>query len=724
MARADMHVFGSVSGYRTVAASPGLRADETRELEHFQFGEISTSDAIARLETQPTMTSRMLSSGRMALSRMLPAGVDDAGRPTIEIVTFVVDAKSYHTSLGSLAVLADDASFWVAARDNARAGFDLPRGDALLADPRDPALLRILDAWMLATRTGSVATLPESSMADLLRFVATLDPSDRARCRWGVGINSLSAPVDVCTMMPGASTRGARSIVRPAPAGQWHVRETEFAQFRATSGGSTWVPTAQMIGAATVSSAESSVGDARDAFASTSAHRALSDRQKRVMVMSIIAAICSTLLFTVAATVYLGTASSRSNNVVLAGGAGGGAVGGAGDPIAPLPPIGGSRRSGFGEAIDIPAVSAPTEIAGPPEPQAAPPEPEFETVYLDSDDDGYGDSEKSKRVVKGSAPKGYVSKAGDCNDRDDAINPDARETCDDVGIDNNCDGSVRDVDSGEMVIDIYLDQDKDTYGDPKQPRCVCASAGIPDGYVNMAGDECPENPTRQKEGECGCAWTGADEDLDEDKSFDCLQDDDGDTQLNRDDPDYVPNSGLRPLLRKLKSIREEIESATELVSMIDGQRLKDESFESFIERLGTGCEGVATHLSQLGENLQNLQREQRELAKSGGGFPFVQRIWTGLATPATSNPNVKEAWREIVTELQSLANSLQGIREIADNAASQFSVGGNNQKSDYTRGMAKSAVERAWGGYQRNLAQYGNLVDQRLLSKELAALGP
>jgi hypothetical protein len=90
MARADIHIFGSVSGYSTIAASAGVRADETRELEQFQFGEISTSDAMSRLETQATMTSRMLASGRMAISRMLPAGVDDAGRPTIEVITLIV----------------------------------------------------------------------------------------------------------------------------------------------------------------------------------------------------------------------------------------------------------------------------------------------------------------------------------------------------------------------------------------------------------------------------------------------------------------------------------------------------------------------------------------------------------------------------------------------------------------------------------------------------------
>jgi hypothetical protein len=379
MARADIHIFGSVSGYSTIAASAGVRADETRELEQFQFGEISTSDAMSRLETQATMTSRMLASGRMAISRMLPAGVDDAGRPTIEVITLIVDARVYDAQLGALALLAEDASLWRDAREQVRTGIEYPSGAALVSEPRDPALLRILDAWMHATRTGSVAILPANAQLDVLRFVSTLDASDRRRCRWGIGINSLSSPVDVCTMMPGASTHGARAAVRPALSGQWHCAETEFAQFRAANGGSTWIPSSQMIAGATVGAV--GVGDASNAFTPDATTRGgFNEQQKRALVISMIAATCATLLFVAAAGVYLNKSSGKKSSAVLAGGGSsdGGAEGGA------LPPLDESSRKvvwderntapGVGAAAAQGTVAQAGDAAtvGPPAPSSVP----------------------------------------------------------------------------------------------------------------------------------------------------------------------------------------------------------------------------------------------------------------------------------------------------------------------------------------------------------------
>jgi hypothetical protein len=379
MARADIHIFGSVSGYSTIAASAGVRADETRELEQFQFGEISTSDAMSRLETQATMTSRMLASGRMAISRMLPAGVDDAGRPTIEVITLIVDARVYDAQLGALALLAEDASLWRDAREQVRTGIEYPSGAALVSEPRDPALLRILDAWMHATRTGSVAILPANAQLDVLRFVSTLDASDRRRCRWGIGINSLSSPVDVCTMMPGASTHGARAAVRPALSGQWHCAETEFAQFRAANGGSTWIPSSQMIAGATVGAV--GVGDASNAFTPDATTRGgFNEQQKRALVISMIAATCATLLFVAAAGVYLNNSSGKKSSAVLAGGGSsdGGAEGGA------LPPLDESSRkvvwderntapgAGAAAAQGTVAQAGDAATVGPPAPSSVP----------------------------------------------------------------------------------------------------------------------------------------------------------------------------------------------------------------------------------------------------------------------------------------------------------------------------------------------------------------
>ncbi len=58
--------------------------------------------------------------------------------------------------------------------------------------------------------------------------------------------------------------------------------------------------------------------------------------------------------------------------------------------------------------------------------------------YRDRDRDGFGNA--SRRIVACAAPPGFVAEAGDCNDRDPAVYPEAEEICD--GVDNDCDGTV------------------------------------------------------------------------------------------------------------------------------------------------------------------------------------------------------------------------------------------------------------------------------------------
>jgi hypothetical protein len=61
------------------------------------------------------------------------------------------------------------------------------------------------------------------------------------------------------------------------------------------------------------------------------------------------------------------------------------------------------------------------------------------TWYRDADGDGWGDATHTKEAIE--KPDGYVAKAGDCDDADDAVHPGATEVCDD-GKDNDCDGNV------------------------------------------------------------------------------------------------------------------------------------------------------------------------------------------------------------------------------------------------------------------------------------------
>jgi len=78
------------------------------------------------------------------------------------------------------------------------------------------------------------------------------------------------------------------------------------------------------------------------------------------------------------------------------------------------------------------------------------------TFYIDSDNDGYGNSNIS--VQDCTAPSGYVSNNTDCNDSNNNVYPGNTESCD--GIDNNCDnvtdegcGPPPDCDGQYLVID-------------------------------------------------------------------------------------------------------------------------------------------------------------------------------------------------------------------------------------------------------------------------------
>jgi hypothetical protein len=740
MARADIHIFGSVSGYSTIAASAGVRADETRELEQFQFGEISTSDAMSRLETQATMTSRMLASGRMAISRMLPAGVDDAGRPTIEVITLIVDARVYDAQLGALALLAEDASLWRDAREQVRTGIEYPSGAALVSEPRDPALLRVLDAWMHATRTGSVAILPANAQLDVLRFVSTLDASDRRRCRWGIGINSLSSPVDVCTMMPGASTHGARAAVRPALSGQWHCAETEFAQFRAASGGSTWIPTSQMIAGATANSVGVG-GDASNSFTPDATTRGgFNEQQKRTLVISMIAATCATLLFVAAAGVYLNTSSGKKSSAVLAGGgengsSDGGAEGGA------LPPLDESSRKvvwderntapGAGETGAASTSETTTET---PSALAAsePVKVTLVTYYMDKDGDTFG-SESTRVSLDPSEKKPeHVMQGGDCDDGNKSINPRAAEACGDIGVDNNCNGDTDDVDGAETVFDWYLDEDDDGYGVSEGAIRGCSS-GPPDlGQVkrireddSKGVDECPANPAKHLQGKCGCDWPWPEENLDGSNEPDCLDDDDCDGIKNKDEGDWKPNPARGRVLRELRRHRDELPPLRDLAMQPKGliPTTQFDDFRTFAREVARNAVSLAQPVGAMGAAILELTKEQSEMqAKGDPAHLFVLKLWPKQATERLDDCETRTVWRAILEDTLKIVEVLEDTEKRLLKDANRFPEKGTNSKSDFTRYDARELVLAQWKDVESAFEDCPVFLKPEKLRQELDAL--
>ena len=64
---------------------------------------------------------------------------------------------------------------------------------------------------------------------------------------------------------------------------------------------------------------------------------------------------------------------------------------------------------------------------------------EGDVFYTDADQDGYGGEDAV--VVACIQPDNAVLIAGDCDDTNSTVSPDAEEVCGD-GVDNNCDGDV------------------------------------------------------------------------------------------------------------------------------------------------------------------------------------------------------------------------------------------------------------------------------------------
>ena len=103
--------------------------------------------------------------------------------------------------------------------------------------------------------------------------------------------------------------------------------------------------------------------------------------------------------------------------------------------------------------------------------------------YTDGDGDGFGDD--SSATTSCDQPSNTVADGGDCDDGDDAINPDAEEVCDQV--DNDCNGTVDD-DYATDADTWYADTDGDGFGDPNSSTSACDQ---PSNYVDN-DDDCDD----------------------------------------------------------------------------------------------------------------------------------------------------------------------------------------------------------------------------------------
>ncbi|MEY5061847.1 MAG: hypothetical protein RIS45_1768, partial [Planctomycetota bacterium] len=398
MAHALVHILGSRSGYTTLDATPALSAADRAELEVLGFGDIASSEAMAALETDASMVGRRLRSGRFAISRMLPGGTDDKGRPTTEIVSLVLDAQGYARAVGALELLAADPRVWRLARGAVARGCELPEQSAP-ASPRDLGVLRAFDVWTAARDRGALGVLHASDAASLLAMVGLLDAADRAACRWGVGVLSLSAPVDVCTLSPSTAAVGARPVLRAASGDAW--LRPEMASVVEFVADQPMLPSSDALASAV------RIDPALDRAPSTRRYQAVSEEPAAVRHggasprrnLTVIAALCaaaSLALFVFTATMY--ARGGRAVNVEVV----------SSDESAP---IDNALVAQGTESASIPENGGYSAINSQQPPPLPPPPP---TLKPDEDADGLpDDSDPCPKLKDGVKVMLYADKDGD-----------------------------------------------------------------------------------------------------------------------------------------------------------------------------------------------------------------------------------------------------------------------------------------------------------------------
>jgi len=104
--------------------------------------------------------------------------------------------------------------------------------------------------------------------------------------------------------------------------------------------------------------------------------------------------------------------------------------------------------------------------------------------FVDTDGDGFGDGDASGQACV--PPEGTAAAAGDCDDSNGDIHPDADEVCDSV--DNDCDTLIDGEDDSidpSALSRFYADTDDDGFGDPDASVDACEA---PPGHVAESSD--------------------------------------------------------------------------------------------------------------------------------------------------------------------------------------------------------------------------------------------
>jgi predicted outer membrane repeat protein len=132
--------------------------------------------------------------------------------------------------------------------------------------------------------------------------------------------------------------------------------------------------------------------------------------------------------------------------------------------------------------------------------------------YVDSDGDRFGDDEVVVGTTLDCSAIGEAATAGDCDDTDGAVHPDAVEVCDPLDVDEDCSGAADDADpaaTGKRPL--FVDGDGDGFGAQQAQGEACDP---PPGQATAGGDCDDADAAVHPAADEVCSPAGVDDDCD------------------------------------------------------------------------------------------------------------------------------------------------------------------------------------------------------------------
>ena len=216
---AEIHLFGSVTGYQCLARSAGITDSEDEALSEFGFGQSANEEFLEGLAREPSAYARRLPSGRFAVTRVLNGPPDDHGRPTLRRLSIVVAPESYLAMRGNLRELLLDGRVWDSVVFESGLAMSVAVSPARPVSP-SAAALGIIDAWRVARKTpgsGVLVGQGSGSSMDVLGAVAATEESDAIEMAWGIGLLKAIPWVDVIALSRFAILEGNRRLIPVGP---------------------------------------------------------------------------------------------------------------------------------------------------------------------------------------------------------------------------------------------------------------------------------------------------------------------------------------------------------------------------------------------------------------------------------------------------------------------------------------------------------------------------